>query len=71
MTYPPTFAATFNALKERAEERMLLKYGSADNCEKIVRELLVRLSRECDNQDVDAVFLAAGQIVASIINAQR
>jgi hypothetical protein len=65
------FASQFNKLKAEREARMLLKYGEKRKCEMLVQNLLDALGPTLEGQDVDAVFLVAGQIVASILNAER
>jgi hypothetical protein len=69
--YPETFASYFNELKERAEDRLLVRHGSVEVCQRLVSERLALVNELLDGVDVDVVFLVAGQIVASIVNLER
>jgi len=64
---PTEFAATFNSLKFQAEERMLLRHGSKEECERIVRDKLAELHPHLEGCDVDVVLLVAGAILANIL----
>jgi hypothetical protein len=71
MEYPDEFARTFNWLKKHAKESMLLRYGSVEACELIVRAKLAEINALCDGEDYDVVFLAVGSIVADYVMRVR
>jgi predicted P-loop ATPase/GTPase len=71
MSQRDAFCKEFNALKADREQRLLLKYGDKRKCELVVRNLLDALSPTLEGQDVDVVFLVAGQVVAEVLKAEK